>query len=277
MLRPTSSSSLTRSDSVPPAARRADACAVLFACVFPFLAVWAYFVLLEPYPSWLQQAVYVSAKTLQFALPAVWVFVVERRLRDGASRSAAGADSPRGESANRPAPRWGRLTGLAVGLAFGAIVSGGMLALYHAWLGPAGHLDSVQGPLGERLTTFAINSLPRYLVFGLFISLVHSFLEEYYWRWFVFGHLRRLMPLAPAIALSSVGFMLHHVVLLGVYFEWAPLPTGLFSLAVAIGGAAWAWLYHRTGSLVSPWLSHLLVDAAIFAVGYHLIAGQFGA
>ncbi len=262
------------SDSVPRMSSRADACAVLFACVFPLLAVLAYFVLLNPFPSWLQQTVYVLAKTLQFAFPAVWAFAVEPRLHAvrGTGRgpqivapSAAGGES-----------RWGRPASLATGLAFGLLVAGGMLVLYHAWLGPAGYLDVAREPIGERLSTFAIDSLPKYILFGVFISLVHSFLEEYYWRWFVFGRLRRLVRPGPAIVLSSAAFMLHHVVLLGVYFHWAPLPTGLFSLAVAIGGAAWAWLYHRTGSLVSPWLSHLLVDAAIFAVGYHLVAGYFG-
>ena len=34
----------------------------------------------------------------------------------------------------------------------------------------------------------------------------------------------------------------------------------------------WAWLYHRSGSLLGPWLGHALVDAAIF-VGYHAKAG----
>ena len=29
-------------------------------------------------------------------------------------------------------------------------------------------------------------------------------------------------------------------------------------------GAAWAWIYHRSGSLLGPWLSHLLIDAGIF-------------
>ena len=59
--------------------------------------------------------------------------------------------------------------------------------------------------------------------------------------------------------------------ILGTYFGWTSPATWLFSLAIAIGGAAWAWLYHRSGSLVGPWLSHLLVDAAIFVIGYHLV------
>jgi membrane protease YdiL (CAAX protease family) len=44
-----------------------------------------------------------------------------------------------------------------------------------------------------------------------------------------------------------------------------------FSLCVAFGGAAWAWIYHRSGSIYSVWLSHLLVDAAILVIGYDMV------
>ena len=115
-----------------------------------------------------------------------------------------------------------------------------------------------------------------YILFGLFVSLIHSFMEEYYWRWFVFGQLRRLAPAGVAIFVSGIGFMLHHVVILSTYFGWWSLPSVGFSLAVAVGGFVWAWLYHRTGSLYGPWLSHLLVDMAIFVIGYDLVGGHFG-
>jgi membrane protease YdiL (CAAX protease family) len=35
-----------------------------------------------------------------------------------------------------------------------------------------------------------------------------------------------------------------------------------------MGGVIWAWLYHQSGSVWSAWLSHLIVDAALFVVGY---------
>jgi membrane protease YdiL (CAAX protease family) len=38
-----------------------------------------------------------------------------------------------------------------------------------------------------------------------------------------------------------------------------------------VGGAFWAWLYHRSRSLWGPWLSHALVDATIFVIGWDLI------
>jgi membrane protease YdiL (CAAX protease family) len=67
--------------------------------------------------------------------------------------------------------------------------------------------------------------------------------------------------------------MAHHVLVLGKYFGFDSPATWLFSSCVAVGGAVWAWLYNRTGSLLGPWLSHLLVDAAIFAIGFDLVRG----
>jgi hypothetical protein len=84
--------------------------------------------------------------------------------------------------------------------------------------------------------------------------------------------MRRLMRLAPALLLSGLAFGAHHVLVLAMYFGWDSPWTWGFSAAVAIGGVYWAWLYERTGSLVGPWLSHILADVAIFTIGYELLA-----
>jgi hypothetical protein len=43
------------------------------------------------------------------------------------------------------------------------------------------------------------------------------------------------------------------------------------SLAVALGGAMWASIYERGGSLLAPWLSHTIIDAALFVIGWDLL------
>ena len=40
---------------------------------------------------------------------------------------------------------------------------------------------------------------------------------------------------------------------------------------LVIGGAAWAWLYHRYGNLYAAWISHLIVDVALILIGYDLL------
>jgi membrane protease YdiL (CAAX protease family) len=121
-----------------------------------------------------------------------------------------------------------------------------------------------------KLRSLNLNSVPVYVLVGIGYALVHSLFEEYYWRWFVFGNLKTLLRLPLAIAISSLGFAAHHVLVLANYFGWWSPWTYLCSLGVATGGAIWAWLYHRHQTLFGPWISHGLVDAVIFVIGYEL-------
>ncbi|MEQ1904282.1 MAG: CPBP family intramembrane glutamic endopeptidase [Pirellulaceae bacterium] len=223
---------------------------VVIAIGFPSLVTLAYFVWLAGKPSAWQQVAFAIGKVLQFGFPVFWVFVVLGR---------------------RPKIRRPDAAGLVMGLLFGGLVAVAMFALAIFWLRPAGLLDQPIEMMRQKLSDLGINSFGKYLALGIFYSLAHSFLEEYYWRWFVFGQLREMVSVRWAILISSLGFMAHHIILLGVYFGWSSSMTWLFSSGVAVGGAVWAWLYHRTGTLYAPWLSHLVVDAAIFSLGYLLV------
>ena len=96
-------------------------------------------------------------------------------------------------------------------------------------------------------------------------------MEEYYFRWFVFGQLRNLTGFLPAMIVSGLAFMAHHVIVLRHYFNGLSPWTVLLSCAIAVGGLIWAFQYERSKSLTGPWLSHAIVDAGIFAIGYHLL------
>jgi uncharacterized protein len=240
---------------------RRNGWALMAAMVFPSLMAWLYFVALgeqtptnaPPARSPVVAFAYAAAKIGQFAFPLIWVLAVERRR----VRIAA------------PASR-----GLLTGLISGAAVGGTIFTLY--WLvARQGNLIPLTEPVARlrlKVAQFGLDTPAAYIAFVIFLAGIHSFLEEYYWRWFVFGGLNELMPQAGAIALSSVAFMAHHIIDLAVFLPgnfW--LVVMPMSLGVALGGAFWAWLYARTGSLYPAWLSHLLVDAAIMAVGYDLV------
>jgi membrane protease YdiL (CAAX protease family) len=137
-------------------------------------------------------------------------------------------------------------------------------------------MAGMQERVVEKVSGLGMSSVWKYAMLGVFYALVHSFLEEYYWRWFVYDMLKRFVNVPVANLISSLGFMAHHVVLLSVYFGWMSPMTWLCSAGVAIGGAYWAWLYQRTGTLIWPWISHMVVDAGIFIVGYFLLGEMFG-
>ena len=224
--------------------------ALVFALVFPTILTWVYFIALADSDPGLQKGAYGIGKVIQFAFPLVFVLLIRKeRLQF------------RGLDTN----------GLFLAVGFGLLVAGAMLGLYYFWLKPAGLFAGVIPEVKDKLKGFGITSLAAYAVLAVFYSLVHSLLEEYYWRWFVFGRLKNMTPLTAAVTISSVGFAAHHVLVLAKYFGWASPATWLFSAGVAIGGVVWAVVYQRSKSLLGPWLSHLLVDAAIFAIGWDLM------
>ena len=241
-----SNSSLTA--ELPPT--RADRVMLAIALVLPMVVTWLYFVALANQPTAVQQWAYGVGKVVQFALPVLWVWLALGRK-----------------------PRLGRpsLRGVGIGLMFGLAVMGAMAGLYYGGLKPAGVFDGPTEEVRQKVASFGIHSAATYIALATFYSLAHSLLEEYYWRWFVFGHCCRGLKLPTAIGLSSVGFAAHHVLVVGTYFGYDSPLTWLFTAGIAIGGAVWAWLYRRSGSLVGPWLSHALVDATIFVIGWDLV------
>ena len=232
--------------------RKKDVLVLLFAMGFPSLAAWLYFVKFAG--STVVQALYPLGKLIQFPLPVVWV-------RWGQS----------GTIRLRPTSARGVFSGSLLGLA----IATGLLGLYFGYFKGSVYLEVMPEKLGAKITDFGLTEPWKYVAFGVLISVLHSALEEYYWRWFVFGQLRRSLPLWLAAALSGLAFMAHHIIIIDSYMRpehfWTA--TMFFSLSIAMGGILWAWLYERTRSLVGPWLSHLLVDAGVWIVGYDQVFG----
>jgi membrane protease YdiL (CAAX protease family) len=236
---------------------RRDAAVLLLALVFPTLITWLYFIALADAPAAMQQGAYAVGKLAQFALPVAYVFVWRRKLR------------PFAESQDAPPPQ--RLKSFILGGAFGlAVMLAGWL-IYDWLLEPRGLFNAAQAEILAKVKGMQLASPASFIGLAVFYSIGHAFLEEYYWRWFVYRECRGAMTQPTAIVISSVGFMAHHVLVVATYFGWASPLTWLLCAAVAIGGAFWAWLYERHGTLLGPWLSHLLIDAMIFFIGYDLI------
>ena len=222
-----------------------------FGLTFPSVLTLVYFVGLADASRPVQQGVYLAGKIVQFGLPLA---LLMRR---------------------RPRPwvlEWPSSRGAVLGGVFGLGVLLAGLALYHGVLVPQGVLDGAPAAtIRAKVLGFGVTGPWRFLALGTFYALVHSAAEELYWRGFVFGALRNVCRTAWATLWSSAGFAAHHVILLSVFFGWGSPWTWTLSLAVGVGGAFWAWLYQRSGSLLGPWLGHLLVDTSIFIIGWDLV------
>ena len=192
------------------------------------------------------RGIYFGSKIVVNAIPLLWVFGVERqRFRFP-----------------RPVGRT-----FVPGIATGLLIAGCLITLYK--LAFAGRLDSAG--LAVKADVYGVRA--HFFLFAFFLCLGNAGMEEYYWRWFVFGWLRRVMPVTVAVIVSSLGFTLHHIVVLSVYFP-NPALVLFFNMGVFAGGCIWAILYERYDSIFSSWVSHFFVDVGIMVAAHDLLFGH---
>lgn len=257
---------------------------VWISMVLPSLVTWVYFIALSG-ESALAGGI---GKLLQFGFPVVWLLAMRRLAADGSAAAATSTSSgteTAGTSADRstlmpPSPlrlpviegaqaKWTLQLNLGFAVAMGCGVALLMVGYYHLAI-PQELLDQFGGQVADRVEKLNLKSVYGFLLLGVFYAMLHSLMEEYYFRWFVFGQLRQLLSFVPAACLCGLSFMAHHVIVLSVYFG-PSFHTCFLSLCIGVGGFIWAWQYEQSQNLYGCWLGHAIVDAAIFAIGYDLI------
>lgn len=218
------------------------------ALVIPALGALAYFVLIrDPLAA---RIAYAATKLFTVAWPMTAWFVILRNpfpalppLRQHLSALPLGA-----------------ATGLLIGIAILVLAAGPFREV----------LDTGASAIRAKARLFGV--LEHYWLLAAGLSIVHSLVEEYYWRWFVYGRLRMLIPGQGAHLVAGAAFGLHHIVITSAYFGrgWGMV----FGGGTMIGGIIWSVLYARQGTLAGAWLSHVLVDMSLMYCGYRLLLGH---
>ena len=213
----------------------------------PALAALAYFDWLDDHPA--AQSAYAAAKLFILGWPILATLCILRKpLRPPL----------------RPVSR--HLRALPAGLLVGLPIA----ALMALWMAIPPLAEVVIGGAEEvKDKVEDLGFLDHFIPFALYVTFIHSLLEEYYWRWFVYGNLRHCLPRPTAHVLAGIGFSLHHIAVTAQFF---PLPWALFfSASVGLGGIFWSLLYQRQGTLAGAWVSHAVVDAALMILGWYLL------
>ena len=229
--------------------RRRILVAVIPAMVLPFFASLVYFVWLAG--SMAATIVYSSTKVFTAFWPVLAMFLLEGQ-------------------AFRPRPlEWKRhWAALPLGVATGLILGGAIIGSY--LLTPVGdYARASADDVACKVMQIGITGPERYVTVGIFLAGLHSLVEEFFWRWYVFGRLDRTVPRGLAYLFANLGFAGHHYVVLSCYFS--AIGTFVFGTSVGLGGVLWCWLYRRQKTLAGCWVSHALVDTAILCIGYRLI------
>ena len=172
-------------------------------------------------------------------------------------------------TSGRSAPQIAKLAGfkrtnMLPGILVGLLMSSVILTGYYILLRPL--IDP--GPMLAKVESLSL--LEHYWIMALFISLVHSLFEEYYWRAFLLSELRTWISGTLLLCLLSGGlFGLHHIFAMLSLFSW-PLVM-LCVLGTMLAGGIWSWMRLRGYSIWDCYISHVFADLAVMGVGYHLI------
>lgn len=213
----------------------------------PFIVSFLYSVFLDG--TLAGNAAYVSVKFFLLLFPIIiTIWVLKERVL------ASLPDIPRQ-----------RMRSIVMGSVFGIATVALMFGLLKTGIGDV--VRESNGPIRKFVSGLGV--LDNFWIFAIFLSCIHSYMEEFFWRWFVFGNLRKLIPVGGAILLAGIGFASHHVVILS---KFLPLPWAvLFGAFVGLGGIVWSWFYYKHNTLWGAWISHMIIDFGIMWIGWELI------
>jgi len=159
----------------------------------------------------------------------------------------------------RPGKR-GLLPAIGLGIGIYAVILGGYFLVASFF-----DFSQIAGALTENVGVTKEN----FLYVSIYISFANSFLEEFFFRGFVFTNLKRLSGRRVAYLFSAGIFGLYHVAMMIGWFS-----AGLFLLVMAglvIGGMLFNWLNEKLDTIYCSWLTHMFANFAINTIGFILL------
>ena len=108
----------------------------------------------------------------------------------------------------------------------------------------------------------------NFLYVSIYISLMNSFLEEFFFRGFGFITLKKYTTRKAAYIFSSLLFAIYHVGMLVGMFGFGTLLLLLFGLI--IGGCIFNFLNELNDNVYSSWFVHMFANFAINTVAFIL-------
>ena len=125
---------------------------------------------------------------------------------------------------------------------------------------PLINLDAIKHDLTDRL---GINAT-TYIIVGLYVTFGNSFLEEYFFRGFIFFNL----PKKIGYFYSPILFAAYHIPMIMLWFS--PLIIGLCFLGLWIIGLVFHKVNERNQTIWASWMIHICADIMIILIGMTL-------
>ncbi len=111
----------------------------------------------------------------------------------------------------------------------------------------------------EKLQALASINTTNIVFIGIYIILLNSLLEEFFWRGFLFKKMKENIGNASYL-ITGLAFSFHHIMF---YYDWFSFP---FFLVVTLGLTIYAiimnYIFNKYQDLYSCWLVHAIADTA---------------
>jgi membrane protease YdiL (CAAX protease family) len=122
------------------------------------------------------------------------------------------------------------------------------------------HIDNIVIDIQSRMKI----SKGIIVIAAVYTVFVNSFIEEYFFRGFIFQGLIGInKPLA--FVASSLLFAIYHI---GVFYTWFSLPMMCLALiGLFIGGLIFSFFVYKTKSVLASYFIHICSDIAIMIIG----------
>ena len=106
----------------------------------------------------------------------------------------------------------------------------------------------------------------NYPFVALYIAFGNSFLEEFFFRGFIFLQLHSLGYKKAAYIFSALLFAIYHVAIFKTWFSpWLIL---LAVIGLFIGGIIFNYIGYKSESIINSWIIHICSDIAIVVIGF---------
>ncbi len=103
------------------------------------------------------------------------------------------------------------------------------------------------------------------IYYSLYITFINSFMEEFFFRGFVFLNLKKNGNKRLGYFFSSIAFAIYHI---ANFQNWVSIGAfAVISLGLFVGGIIFNYLDDRTNSFVSSWSVHIFADLSIVFIG----------
>jgi uncharacterized protein len=122
--------------------------------------------------------------------------------------------------------------------------------------------------IAEELQT-KLNVTPMNFIFiALYITFGNSFLEEFFFRGFIFMNLYGMNSKRTAYVYSSMLFGLYHI---AIFKTWFSLPITLLALFGLISvGFLFNWMDTKSENFLNSWIAHVFADTAVMIIGFKM-------